>query len=157
MYRNWASDPVVTKYLTWPAHDSLETSEAVIVRWISDYSRTDTYQWAIELKTLTQPIGSISVVACKEIVRQAEIGYCIGRPWWGQGLTAEAAGAVIRYLAREVGFHRICADHDVENPNSGRVMQKLGMTREGILRAAGRNNRGIVDIVQYSILAEELE
>ncbi len=156
MFRNWASDPAVTAYLTWPTHESAAASRAVAALWESESQKPEVYQWAIELRSIGQVIGSISVVGIKESVGEAELGYCIGRRWWGQGITAEAVKAVIRYLVRDVGFMRICADHDIVNPNSGRVMQKAGMTREGVLRRAGKNNRGIVDVVQYSILAEEV-
>ena len=69
----------------------------------------------------------------------------------------EAARAVLQYLFEEVGFNRIAAKHDKENTKSGRVMQKIGMTREGTLRASGKNNQGVVDEVYYSILKEEYE
>ena len=58
-------------------------------------------------------------------------------------------------IINEVGFNRIAAAHDVNNPKSGRVMQKAGMTYEGIWRAAGKNNIGVVDEVWYSILKDE--
>ena len=69
----------------------------------------------------------------------------------------EAAAAVLKFLFEEVGFNRIAADHDSNNPKSGRVMQKIGMTYEGTLRKAGFNNQGIIDDVWYSILKEEWE
>ena len=61
----------------------------------------------------------------------------------------------IKYLFEQVGANRIGATHDKNNPKSGRVMQKLGMTYEGTLRRAEFNNQGIVDAVHYSILKEE--
>lgn len=67
----------------------------------------------------------------------------------------EAAKAVIRFLFLEVGFSRIAAIHDTNNPKPGRVMQKVGMQYEGTLRRASINNQGIVDEVWYSILREE--
>ena len=63
MFENWASDPEVTKYLTWPAHTSTDTSRAVLEDWISFYPRENYYQWAIVLKENgSEPIGSISAV-----------------------------------------------------------------------------------------------
>ena len=67
----------------------------------------------------------------------------------------EAGREIVKYLFEEVGFNRIAANHDKNNPKSGRVMQKIGMTYEGTLRQAGFCNRGIVDEVFYSILKEE--
>lgn len=57
----------------------------------------------------------------------------------------------------EVGANRVCAKHDTNNPNSGKVMEKAGMKYEGTLRQCARNNQGIVDCAVYSILKEEYE
>lgn len=158
MYRNWASDPEVTRYMTWQAHESIEATREICALWEKESVRQDFYQWAIVLKELDEPIGSISVVRINEKYAWAELGYCIGRAWWGQGITAEALRAVIKYLLREVGFRQVIAEHDVNNPNSGKVMRKAGMKQEGILRRCGSNNADpCCDLAVYSILAEELE
>ena len=83
------------------------------------------------------------------------MGYCIGRKWWGQEIMPEALKAVITYFFDEVGFNRVAASHDSDNPKSGRVMEKAGMKFEGVLRASGINMRGICNVVWYSILKEE--
>lgn len=155
MFDNWASDPQVTRYLTWPTHSSVEVSRAVIDEWITGYERPDFYQWAIELRGLGQPIGSISVVQLDEVVGSFEIGYCIGRRWWRQGYTSEALQACIDYLFGEVGALRLCADHDSRNPNSGRVMRHCGMTHVGTLRQAVTSNAGIGDMCVHDILRDE--
>ena len=62
MFRNWASDPEVTKFLTWPTHSSIAVCEMVIGSWLQEYEKENYYQWMIELKEIGQPIGSISVV-----------------------------------------------------------------------------------------------
>ena len=95
MFRNWASDPEVTKYLTWPAHEKVDTAHMILDLWVSEYEKPDFYQWMIELKELGEPIGSISVVRRNDLVEEAEIGYCIGRNWWHRGITTEALSAVI--------------------------------------------------------------
>jgi len=84
-----------------------------------------------------------------------EIGYCIGEKWWGQGIVTEAFRALIPYFFEKVGANRIQARHDSQNPASGRVMQKSGLTYEGTLRKADVNNTGIVDACMYSILKDE--
>lgn len=157
MYRNWASDPEVTKFLTWPAYKSVDTAHEILDIWVPQYAENTFYQWAIELKELGEPIGSISVVEYKAHVQSAEIGYCIGKSWWGKGIMTEALNAVMEFLFREVGILRIEAGHDVANPASGGVMAKCGMIREGILRRAGKNNQGICDMCICAILKEEWE
>jgi len=155
MFRNWASDPKVTKYLTWPTYEKVETAYQILDMWASEYKRPDYYQWMIELKELGEPIGSISVVRQNERVEEAEIGYCIGSQWWHKGIMSEALNAVIAYLFTEVGMNRVAARHDPNNPHSGGVMRKCGMKYEGTHRACDRNNQGICDAAQYSILRSE--
>ncbi len=157
MYRNWASDDEVTRYLTWPTHSSSELTETVVMDWVNHYSESNYYNWAIELKETKEVIGNISVVRIQEELNAMDTGYCMGKAWWGNGIMPEALQAVIGYLFDEVQVNRIAASHDVDNPKSGRVMEKAGMKLEGILRASGRNNQGICDVVWHSILKQEYE
>lgn len=156
MYTNWASDPAVTKYLTWQHHTSIETTKAVLEDWLSHYIDNEYYQWAIEVKDIHEPVGSISVVHSYEDVACVEVGYCIGRPWWHKGITSEALDALIHFLFNEVDVNRIEAKHDVRNPNSGKVMLKCGMQYEGTLRQFARNNTGICDVCMYAILKSDI-
>lgn len=157
MFRNWASDPEVTKFLTWPTHDNAGISQWVLDSWIGEYDKKNYYQWMIELKELGQPIGSISVVNHRDDIAEAEIGYCIGKNWWRKGIMTEALSAVMDYLFDQVGMNRIEAKHDVNNPHSGGVMKKCGMQYEGTSRASDRNNQGICDLATYGILRSDWE
>ena len=157
MYHNWASDPEVTKYLTWPTHSSLDVSRWVVNDWVSHYGENAYYQWAIVPTDLGEPIGSIAAVQVNDDAQWVEIGYCIGKSWWHRGIVTEALGAVIAFFFDEVGMGRIQARHDPRNPNSGAVMIKCGMTYEGTLRRADRNNQGICDAAIYGILREEYD
>ena len=155
MFRNWASDPEVTKFLTWPTYQSIDSAYYILDLWTKAYEKQDFYQWMIELKEIGEPIGSISVVNHRDDIASAEIGYCIGQAWWHKGIVTEALGAVIDYLFEVVGMNRIEAKHDTNNPNSGAVMRKCGMKYEGTHRACDRNNQGICDAAQYAILRSE--
>lgn len=157
MFRNWAFDSEVTKFLTWPAHTSVEVTKQVVGNWCAGNTDVRNYQWAIELKEIKEPIGSISAVGIEEKTETVTIGYCMGRRWWGKGIMPEALRAVIAFFFEEVGASRIDACHDTRNPNSGRVMRKCGMTYEGMCRAGGVNNQGICDKSWYSILKKEYE
>ena len=156
-FRNWCSDAAVTPYLTWQTHADEQVTEALMDTWAAGYSDPMYYQWAIVLNGLQEPIGSISVVRIEPKTNAVSIGYCIGSRWWRQGITTEAFRAVIRYLFEEIGVSRIEARHDIENPNSGRVMRSCGLTYEGTLRQAAVNNRGIIDICVYGILRNEYQ
>ena len=155
MFRNWASDPEVTKFLTWPTYQSIDSAYTILDIWIKEYEKPDFYQWMIVLKEMEEPIGSISVVHLRDDIAAAEIGYCIGQNWWHRGIMPEALNAVIKFLFTEVGMNRIEAKHDTNNPHSGGVMEKCGMRYEGTSRAADLNNQGICDIAQYAILRTE--
>ncbi|MBQ4537654.1 MAG: GNAT family N-acetyltransferase [Lachnospiraceae bacterium] len=158
MYENWASDPEVTKYLTWPTHTSTEVTKMVLEDWINSYEKEDYYQWAIVPKDNNDtPIGSISIVEMKEKIGLVHVGYCIGRNWWHQGITSEAMAALIDFCFEELEVNRVEARHDPNNPNSGAVMKKCGMIYEGTLRKCDHNNQGICDVCYYGILRSEWE
>ena len=150
MFYNWANDPEVTRYLTWPTHADVEETRQILKLWEDEYENQDCYQWAIEVNDLEQPIGSISAVNVMDRIDAVEIGYCIGKKYWHQGYTSEALAEVMRFFFEEVGANRICATHDAVNTYSGKVMEKCGMSYEGTCKKAGRNNTGIVDIVLYA-------
>ncbi|MEZ3455320.1 MAG: GNAT family N-acetyltransferase [Oscillospiraceae bacterium] len=155
MFKNWAGDRDVAKFLTWNAHRSVSDSECVVNMWVAEYNENSCYNWAIVMKDISEPIGGISVARIYDNIGAAEIGYCIGKNWWGNGIMTEAFSAVIPYLF-EVGFNRITAAHAVENPASGRVMQKCGLTYEGTFRQFFRATSGeLLDISFYAVLKEE--
>ena len=156
MYTNWASDPEVTRYLTWPAHAGVETSRAVLADWTAAYAQESCYQWAIVLKDRAdEPIGSIGAVDVSDDIAAVQIGYCLGRRWWHQGIMSEALGAVMDFFFDAVGCNRVAGRHDARNPHSGMVMQKCGMKYEGTQRSADRNNQGICDTSWYALLKDE--
>ena len=152
MFDNWASDDEVTKYLTWPTHADISVTEQVLEDWVSQYAKDDCYRWAIVLKENgPQPIGSIDVCHWREDGHAPETGYCMGKRWWHRGIMTEALGAVIEFVFDQVGVQRIVARHDVNNPHSGGVMRKCGMTFEEVTEKSGRNNQGECDMACYAI------
>ena len=155
MFRNWASDPEVTKFLTWPPHESAEITKALLEEWSKEYEKDDYYQWGIELKSIGEVIGTISVVGKREEIDMVHIGYCIGQAWWHRGIMTEALRALINFFFTEVGCNRIESRHDTNNPHSGEVMKKCGMKREGTKRDADINNQGVCDVAEYAILKRD--
>lgn len=156
MYHNWASDPEVCKFLSWGPHGNIEISKQRVKQWAED-TRINNYNWAIYLKRVDQVIGSITAVNSDERSKSCEIGYCIGKEYWGEGIVTEALRAVMHFLFYEVGYQRIEARHDVENIASGRVMQKAGMHQDKIVRNGNLRRDGIYyDIVVYSKAFDEL-
>lgn len=156
MYKNWANDARVTRFLTWQPHTSPEQTKQLLTLWVSEYEKPDKYSWVIEFEH--RAIGNISVVLCEEQSEVAHLGYCIGFDTWGKGIMTEAVRAVIDYLFGEVGFHRITICHALKNPASGKVAQKCGLTLEGTRRDAFKNFEGeFLDICDYGILRPEWE
>lgn len=155
MYAHWTSDDEVTHFLTWETHGNVEATRALLGEWVEDYKSDDVYQWGIVLAQTNELIGTISAVSLDEAVDAVEIGYCMGRAWWRQGIMTEALGRVIEFFFDEVGANRVSAKHDVANPASGAVMTKCGMRFEGVRRSGARNNQGVVDVACYAILAED--
>jgi RimJ/RimL family protein N-acetyltransferase len=86
---------------------------------------------------------------------RAELGYWLGHPYWRNGYTTEAAAAMLRYAFEDLRLRRVHARHFAINPASGRVMQKIGMAREGVMRQHFVKWGRPVDVVFYGILAEE--
>ena len=157
MFNNWASDPEVTRFLTWPAHTSVDVTKFLLNNWIPMYSDGGFFNWAIEWKETGSVIGNISVVKLHEETEAAEMGYCMGKAFWGRGIMPEALRAVMDYLFDTVGLNRIEAAHDVNNPKSGRAMEKAGLKLEGIHRAYGRNNLGICDVAIRALTRSDRE
>ncbi|MDH4351518.1 MAG: GNAT family N-acetyltransferase, partial [Gemmatimonadota bacterium] len=101
-------------------------------------------------------VGAIGLILRPEHSR-AELGYWIGRPFWGRGYATEAAGAMLRYGFETLGLRRLYACHFARNPASGRVLEKVGMRQEGIARAHAQRWNRFEDLVQYGILREEFD
>ena len=155
MFHNWANDSEVTKYLRWPPHLNVDVSRKLLNEWSSSYSDLAYYAWAITLKENHMVIGSIGIMDVSENDERGEIGYCIGKNWWGNGVMTEVLKAVISFGFHQVGFNRLEADHSINNPASGRVMQKAGMVYEGIAMQKYKANLGFQDCKLYSILKDD--
>jgi len=156
MFKNWANDSEITKFLSWKPHSSVEATKEILEKWINEYKDDNIYNWAIELKEIGEVIGSICIVKLDEKNYSCEIGYCISRIYWNKGIMSESLKAVIDYLFSETGFNRIVAKHDTNNVASGKVMLKSGMKYEGTLRQVEiRDNKEFYDLAVYAILKND--
>lgn len=127
-------------------------------KWIAThdelFERGTQVNFAIVLRSTAQFIGSIGLVI-EPASERAEMGYWVGKPYWGHGYCTEAAAAVLEYGFLTQGLNRIGAHHFARNPASGRVMQKLGMRLEGVQRQYHKKWGQYEDRVGYAILREE--
>jgi len=157
MFKNWANDSEVTKYLTWEPHNNVEVTKKIIELWVNEYEHNNNiYDWAIEVKKTGEVIGGVSIVKLDKKNYSCEIGYCMSRTYWGMGIMSESLKVVIDYLFSEVGFNRIVAKHDTNNVASGKVMLKGGMKYEGtLIQVKLRDNKEFYDLDLYAILKDD--
>ncbi len=154
-FKNWTTDEKVTEYLSWQTHSDISVTNVVFKSWLDSYAQKDYYHWAIVLKSINEPIGTINFHNLNESVDSVEVGYCIGSRWWNKGIVTEALNALIKFFFEEMGGKRLVAAHHPQNIGSGRVMQKCGLSYEGTLRQSQRIKSDITDSINYSILACE--
>ena len=127
----YASDPDVGPRAGWPPHHSVEES-LHIIRTIFH----NDHIWAIELKETGEPIGCIGYYTYGESninigEQDAEAGYWVAKPYWNQGICTEALLLIIDYCFNVKGFQTLWSDYFVNNPASGRVMEKCGFYDTG--------------------------
>jgi ribosomal-protein-alanine N-acetyltransferase len=131
MYKNYTQDSEVTKYLIWNPHKELSDTEKWVEHCMDIWDVDKTLPFVIYHKEVQEVIGMIDFRINGFIV---DFGYVLARRFWGQGIMSEAAAPLVRHFIERDGIYRIQAVHDLDNPASGRVMEKLGMQFEGILR-----------------------
>lgn len=123
MFNGWASDPEVTKYLTWDTHESIEQTKKILELWIKQYEKPERINFAIVLKDTNQLIGGIDVVGYEDGI--PIIGYNLARRYWGFGYMTEACKRVVSYLF-SIGHEFVRIDAMVENLASNKVIKKCG-------------------------------
>jgi RimJ/RimL family protein N-acetyltransferase len=132
IFRGYAQDPEVTRYLPWRPHQSVADTEEFLRGCIADWSGDTKFQWVITRAADGAVIGMLA--ARIEGGHRVSVGYVLARAEWGKGYVPEALQAVIDALWTRPEIFRIWAVCDVDNRASARVMEKVGMQREGILK-----------------------
>jgi RimJ/RimL family protein N-acetyltransferase len=127
----YGRDPEVTRYLIFHTHKSLADAEGFLGACRSRWESGEEYCWLITLSGQHRVIGSI---VCRVRGYAVDIGYALASAHWRHGYATEAGRAVVAWAADLPEVHRVWAVCDVENAASARVLEKLGMSREGILR-----------------------
>ena len=124
MFFNWANDPEVTKYMTWNHHKNIDETKAILSKWVEEYNNPKTIRYGITLKNSGELIGGIDVVKFHDD-GNPEIGYCLSRRYWNQGIMTEACTALLTYLG-SIGYTRAYIAALVDNIGSNRVIEKCG-------------------------------
>ena len=152
----YCSDPDVARYVLWEPYTSISDARNYI-SWIRRSYRSGLpSSWAVTLASTGKVIGTIGIMWYSSENLSAEIGYSLSRSFWNKGYASQALSAVIGSLFRDLGLNRIEGQCDTRNPASGRVMEKCGMKKEGILRQRIKNKGEFIDVALYSILRSDL-
>jgi RimJ/RimL family protein N-acetyltransferase len=154
----YASDAANVQYLLWGPNDEAQT-RAFLTHAIDKSQEknpcTD-YQFAVEQRT-----SGILIGACNLSINadEAEIGWILHRNYWRQGFGTEIANRLLKFGFAELGLHRLTAHCDAENLGSQRLMDRIGMRREGCFlegRPANKfSNQKYGDEYSYAILSAE--
>ena len=153
----YASDPEVARYVLWEPHTSLAETRSYIRCMRGLYRRGLPSSWAVALRDSGRVIGTVGLMWYSDQNRSAEVGYSFARKDWNRGYATEALRAVLASVFASLPVNRVEAQHDVRNPASGRVMEKCGMKKEGILRQRILNKGEYVDVALWSLLRSDLE
>ena len=131
LFDSYTHDPEVTRYVMWRPHMSVDQTLEFLKGCIAAWESEQRFPYVFMLKETDNPIGMVDFHINGSTVG---IGYVIARAFWGMGFTPEAVHAIVEWALNQPSIFRVCADCDVENIASVRVMEKVGMQREGVLR-----------------------
>ncbi|MTI96150.1 MAG: GNAT family N-acetyltransferase [Firmicutes bacterium] len=150
----YASDPQVARYTTWEFHRSIEASREFVNFVLQCYEQGKVAPWALVERTGGRVIGTCGFVGWKPNQFRAEVGFALARSHWNKGFTTEAGRAVMEF-AFDQGVNRLEGRCYLDNVGSARVLEKLGMRFEGILRQHIYAKGQFYDVRMYSMLKEE--
>ena len=131
IFEGWAQDEEVTRFLTWHPHEQIEQTQEFVQSCLRAWEGESRFPYMITLKGNGGVIGMIDP---RIEGPKMGIGYGAARAHWGQGYVPEATRAVIDWAFQQPSIYRVYATTDVENVASRRVLEKVGMRCEGILR-----------------------
>ncbi len=153
----YRSDPAVARYQSWDAPYPEQDGRKLIGDLLAQHPDTpgDWYQYAAALRSTGELIGDVGVGTDADDARLTEIGYTIATAHQGHGYGKEAVRLVLRYLFAERGKHRVHARCDPRNVASVKLLESLGLRREGHLRESFREHDEWADELIYAILDYE--
>jgi ribosomal-protein-alanine N-acetyltransferase len=152
----YASDPEVVRYADWGPSDCA-TIRANLQRRLQEQERwpRDSIELAVALRSNQFLIGILRISILDHHSRTADFGYTFNRRYWNHGYATEGARALLHVAFARLNLHRVWATCDVRNYASFRVMEKLGMRREGYFKKDVLQKGEWRDSYLYAVLAEE--
>jgi RimJ/RimL family protein N-acetyltransferase len=131
VFEGWAQDHEATRYLTWRPHQRMEETQGFLESCLAAWERGIRFPYMITLRETDEVIGMIDP---RIEGPKVGMGYVLARRHWGRGYATEATRALIEWAFQQSSIYRVYATTDVENIASRRVLEKVGMQREGTLR-----------------------
>ncbi|WP_339760122.1 GNAT family protein [uncultured Hoeflea sp.] len=132
LYDGYISKPEVPKYMSWVAHTDIGQTVGFLTHLISAFEQKTNFEYVIEI---TENSGAaIGMIGMHPLRNGVGFGYVIAPPYWNQGIASEALKHLVDWSLKQKGVFRAQAHCDTENPASARVMEKAGMSFEGVLR-----------------------
>ena len=149
------SDPIVMKYWNTEAWREVSQAHEFITSSTRAMSENSSLTLGVFLKDSNTLIGKIMLFSIDNESKRAEIGFGISRDFWGKGIVAEAANALIDYAFNKLNLRRIEAEVDPDNNASAKALTRLGFVQEGLLRQRWEINGVISDSAMYGLLAKD--
>lgn len=153
----YASRQDVTRYLTWLPHPDRSYTRQYLQYLGDRYAAGMFYDWAIFYEPDCKMVGTCGFTSFNCAADSAEVGYVLNPEYWGRGIVSEALERVIRFGFEELSLHRIEARFMEGNERSRHVMERAGMTFEGVLREGMLVKGKYVSVGICSILRTEWE
>jgi len=152
IFKNWAADPGITKYMRWNTHQSVRDTEEWLAAEERAASQGESYNWGFVYKENDELFGSGGLIYNDE-TKMFDIGYIIMKKYWGQGFAAEAARAFIDFAVKELGKTAFFGAHAKDNPGSGKVMEKVGFVYQKDGTFASFDGKRIFESREYVLNA----
>jgi len=129
LFEAYTSDREIVRYMSWQAHESMAMTREFLQQCLDWWASESSFPYIIEIAR--RPVGTIEL---RKKDTGVDFGYVIARSCWGKGYMTEALSALLNWSLAQPGVWRASAFCDVENLASARVMEKAGMSFEGVLR-----------------------
>jgi RimJ/RimL family protein N-acetyltransferase len=131
IFEGWAQDREVTRYLTWRPHEQIEQTQEFVRGCLRAWDGETRFPYMITSQETGEVLGMIDP---RVEGSKVGIGYVAARAHWGKGYVPESTRAIINWAFQHPTLYRVYATTDIENVASRRVLEKVGMQCEGILR-----------------------
>ena len=153
----YSKDEEVARHVLWSAQKDISEAKEYLRYMARRYRNDEPSSWGIIEKKTGRLVGTIGYMTYSEENNSVEVGYSLARWLWNGGYMTEALSRVIEHTFDRMEINRIEAQHEITNPSSGRVMEKCGMSKEGVLRQRLYNKGRYVDVALYAIVKSDYD